>query len=88
MTKKNLNHSDCANYIPIDVAKGFCRLSNKKILLDGEVCPNFVTKAKCKNCANFKNPDKDNIGTCAGLEKESWTFGDLVAVTCEGYKAK
>ncbi|GAA0076350.1 4-hydroxyphenylacetate decarboxylase small subunit [Clostridium sp. CTA-5] len=87
MANENIKHNDCKNFCSIDVAKGICRLSNKMIFTDTPVCNNFNEAYKCKNCLNFKNVDKDNMGTCTGLKIESWTFGDLSAVTCEGYKS-
>lgn len=82
-----MKHSDCVNFSTIDVAKGICRVTNQIIFTDTEVCKNFNELSKCRNCLNFKNPDKDNIGTCAGFKKETWTFADLNAVTCECYKS-
>jgi 4-hydroxyphenylacetate decarboxylase small subunit len=86
MANENMKHSDCSNFSPIDVAKGICRLTNEMIFIDTSVCENFNEVSKCKNCSNFINPNKDNMGTCVGLEKQSWTYGELNAVTCEGYK--
>ncbi|MEG1255204.1 4-hydroxyphenylacetate decarboxylase small subunit [Clostridium sp.] len=86
MENVNMKHNDCVNFSQIDVAKGICRLSNEMIFIDTPVCENFNEVSKCNNCANFKNPDKDNVGTCVGLKKQSWTYGELNAVTCEGYK--
>lgn len=88
MANENKKHIDCANFSPIDAAKGICRLSEKMVAIDSETCPNFKEKKKCCNCANFKNPDKDGMGTCVGMAKEAWTYKDLCAVTCEGYKVK
>ncbi|QXM06897.1 4-hydroxyphenylacetate decarboxylase small subunit [Crassaminicella indica] len=88
MSEKNLKHHDCLNFAPIDVAKGICRITNKIIFTDTNTCPKFIALKKCKNCAHFTNPNSKNIGTCLGLEKESWTYGELCAVTCEGYKEK
>ncbi len=86
MSNEN-RHIDCMNFSPIDAAKGICRLTESMIPIDSDICPNFREKRKCENCVNFKSPDKDNIGTCIGLEKDDWTFGELNAVTCEGYQA-
>ena len=82
-----MKHSDCVNFCPIDVAKGICRVSNQMIFVDTEVCGDFTEASKCRNCGNFRNQNKDNIGTCVGLKKESWTFAELSAVTCEGYRS-
>ncbi len=87
MANENMKHSDCNNFCPIDVAKGICRLSNEMIFIDTEVCRNFDEASKCRNCSNFKNSNKDNIGICVGFKNEAWTFADLSAVTCECYKS-
>lgn len=86
MVNENMRHNDCSNFCFIDVAKGICRLTNEMVFIDTPVCANFKETCKCKNCANFKNPNKDNLGSCTGLKKEAWTYGDLNAITCEGYK--
>ncbi|WP_252229679.1 4-hydroxyphenylacetate decarboxylase small subunit [Clostridium sp. ZBS15] len=86
MANENMKHNDCLNFSSIDAAKGICRISNQMIFIDTPICNNFNEAHKCRNCTNFKNPDKDNMGTCTGLKIEAWTFGDLSAATCEGYK--
>ncbi|MBB6215129.1 4-hydroxyphenylacetate decarboxylase small subunit [Anaerosolibacter carboniphilus] len=85
MEKKNLKHDDCRNFAAVDAAKGICRKSNTMIFTDTETCEQLVSIPKCKNCSHFIDENKDRIGTCAGLEKNSWTYGELLAVTCEGY---
>lgn len=84
----NNKHNDCLNFASIDVAKGICRKTNSIIFIDSEVCGNFKEVPKCKNCSKFKNPNADNMGTCTGLKKEYWTYGELMGVTCEGYEKK
>jgi len=86
MVNESMKHNDCANFSPIDVAKGICRLSNQMVFIDAAVCEKFNEVSKCKNCSSFKNPNKDNMGTCTGLKIQSWTYGELNTVTCEGYK--
>ena len=84
-----LKHNDCRNFIPVDVAKGICSLANEMIIIDSGACPKFEQLAKCKNCRGFVNPDKDNIGTCVGLNDGGfWALGETIAVTCEGYQVK
>lgn len=80
-----MKHNDCSNFCPVDVAKGICRVTNEMVFIDTPVCEKFTELAKCKNCACFKNPGSDNIGTCTGLKKESWTLGELNGTLCEGY---
>jgi 4-hydroxyphenylacetate decarboxylase small subunit len=79
------NHSGCENFAPVDVAKGICRLTGDLIPVDSAVCPKFSAIPKCAGCVNFRNPDKDGIGTCVGLQQEYWTAGNYNADLCEGY---
>lgn len=88
MAKTAFKHSDCRNFIPIDVAKGICGLINQNVLIDTQVCPKFKEVAKCKNCSNFKDPDEKMIGRCAGFNDDYWAYGDLKSVLCEKYQAK
>ena len=88
METKNFKHNDCSNFAPIDVAKGICRITNKTVFTDTPVCPTFSELAKCKNCTHFVDSKKENMGVCTGLEKENWTYANLVAKTCEGYDKK
>lgn len=88
MMKEKLNHSDCLNFTTIDAAKGICRVLNKIVFIDTDTCNEYAELPKCKNCKCFTNPNDDNVGTCTGLNKEAWTYGELTSVTCEGYKAK
>ena len=37
--KNNVNHSDCQNFIPIDVAKGYCNMLKANVVIDSPVCP-------------------------------------------------
>lgn len=85
MEKMNGKHDDCRNFAPVDAAKGICRKTNTMIFTDTDVCDAMEIMPKCKNCSNFQDADKDNIGTCIGLKKHGWTYGELIAVTCEGY---
>ena len=82
-------HSDCRNFIPVDVAKGLCQREKTMVFIDeGEVCGKFETLPKCKNCSNFVEPAPDGMGTCVGLsDGEFWAQGDLTATTCEGYRS-
>lgn len=81
-------HNDCENFSPVDAAKGICRLSGNFVYIDTNVCPNFTEIPKCRNCRFFENPDEQEIGVCKGAHMEGYTYGDLKAVTCEGYKVK
>ena len=79
-------HSECENFVPVDVVKGICRLTNEMVLIDSQVCSRFEAIPKCRSCTFFKNPDKDGIGSCTGLQKDYWTAGNYNAGLCEGYK--
>lgn len=81
-----LKHNDCSNFSSIDVAKGICRVTGNIVEIDSKTCSSYSKLAKCKFCANFANPDKDNIGTCIGLDKDDWVYGELNARTCNAYK--
>lgn len=84
---KDLNHSDCRNFIPVDVAKGICQLKNKQVLIDTPVCERFVQLPKCKFCSNFTvNQKEKTLGTCEAGKDKPWTYADLPAVNCEMFK--
>ncbi len=78
-------HSDCKNFTSFDVFKGFCRRTNGLVLIDTPICNAFTETAKCRNCAMFTEPNTEEIGTCTGLKKAFWAYGDMNAKTCEGY---
>ena len=87
----SMRHYDCKNYINLDCEKGMCAISKLIVPIDGkgsEGCPAFVPAEKCKNCANFSNPDSYGIGTCTGFDVENWAFASCGALTCENYKAR
>lgn len=88
MSKENLRHDDCRNFIPIDVAKGYCNAQKMNVLIDTPVCKQFKTLPKCKVCSHFSGPDEKSLGTCAGFKDNYWTYADLRAVACEMYKAR
>lgn len=83
-------HNDCTNFAIFDVAKGLCLKTEGLVTFDGEACPCFEQKQKCKNCAHFHEPNEEGVGACTGLSDESyWALGERVAVNCDGYeKAK
>ncbi len=88
MSKANLNHADCRNFVPVDVAKGLCLAHNKEILIDGPACPKFETLPKCKNCSKFTDVNDKALGNCRGFKDKYWTYADLKAVNCEMYSAQ
>ena len=84
---QEVNHTDCLNFIPIDVAKGFCNMIKGNVVVDSPVCSRFEQVAKCRVCARFSSPDEKGIGKCGGFSEESWTFAGLKAVNCERFQA-
>lgn len=86
--KDKVNHSDCQNFIPIDVAKGFCNAIKSNVLIDSPVCPKFSQIAKCKTCCHFLNQDEKGIGQCGGFQDGFWAYSELKAKNCEMYQTK
>lgn len=89
MTTK-LNHRDCRNFAPVDVSKGICHRTKEMVVGDSEQCQEFVLMPKCNNCKLF-NPTTDAIemGICLASKQEPkfFAYPDMVAVTCDQYKA-
>lgn len=83
-----MKHSDCKNFTPFDAFKGICRKSGGFVMIDTDTCAAFCAAPKCRNCAHFCEPNEEEIGTCTGLDKEFWAYGDMSAKTCEGYQAR
>lgn len=86
-----MKHYDCKNYINLDCEKGICALGKNIVPIDGEnsnACPRFKPADKCNNCKNFSTLNKHGIGTCTGLEKESWSYASMNACTCLGYEPR
>lgn len=86
MDKKMLKHNDCKNFVAVDVVKGICRLNNQLVFIDTDICPKFEQLPKCKNCFNFSNANKDNIGNCDCSKAGYWTYADNIALNCVGYQ--
>lgn len=83
--QETLKHSDCMNFTNIDAAKGICRFHGEKVFIDTPVCKAYETAPKCKNCNCFTATEQPGMGNCSGLTRDSWTYEELSAVTCEGY---
>lgn len=81
-------HSDCRNFVTVDVTKGICRRTGNLIMLDTEPCEHFNELPKCKNCAAFACGKADEMGICKAEKHEPWTYPELVAVTCGMYAKK
>ena len=86
MEKKTYRNS--INYIPIDVAKGIDRISNKRVNAD-DIDPNYERMPKCRYCKNFTlNTEKIELGSCNINGKEFLAYPDMSAVCCENYQEK
>jgi len=84
---KNQRHCDCRNYAPVDVMKGICHRTKDLILGDEDQCLHFVQLPKCRVCANYTAAQEEYMGTCNADPAKPWTYPDLIAVTCESFKA-
>jgi 4-hydroxyphenylacetate decarboxylase small subunit len=80
-------HCDCRNYAPVDVVKGICHRTKDLIAGDDHQCEHFVQLPKCKVCANFTHAKEEHMGVCNADEAKPWTYPDLIAVTCDSFKA-
>lgn len=78
-------HNDCLNCESVDVMKGLCLLSEQFVPFDGDGCPNFTKKPKCKFCRHYEPGEEEGMGTCNGLGAPYWISGEMTAKTCEGY---
>lgn len=81
-----LTHSDCRNYCHVDVAKGMCRRTQDLVLIDDKSCECFVQLPKCKFCANYSSTG-EGMGVCKAEKGEPWAYPEMIAVTCEMFKA-
>lgn len=80
-------HNDCINYECIDVTKGICLEDEQYVPFDGNSCPRFSPKSKCKYCSKFKKQNGEDLGICVGLEDgEHWISGEMIAITCHAYE--
>ncbi|MGI9860532.1 4-hydroxyphenylacetate decarboxylase small subunit [Moorella naiadis] len=87
MSNETSRHNDCRNFVPVDVAKGICRVRNELIAIDTPTCQKFDPLPKCKNCANF-TATENTLGVCEADKNKPWAFEDLIAVTCAMYRAQ
>ncbi|MDR3672937.1 MAG: 4-hydroxyphenylacetate decarboxylase small subunit [Holophaga sp.] len=89
MTTK-LNHRDCRNFAPVDVTKGICHRTKEIVLADSEQCEEFNLAPKCRNCREFAaTADTIEMGICkiSTHEPKFFAYPEMVAVTCDHYKA-
>jgi 4-hydroxyphenylacetate decarboxylase small subunit len=78
-------HTDCRNYIPVDVQLGICNRLKTQVPASMEACPQMELLPKCANCKNFSNVNDRNIGDCNGFKEPYWSYADLRAIKCDGY---
>jgi 4-hydroxyphenylacetate decarboxylase small subunit len=88
MSQQLFRHCDCRNYAPVDVVKGICHRTKDLILGDDNQCQEFVQLSKCKFCSNFTSSTEEYMGTCNAETTKPWTYPDLIAVTCDSFKAQ
>jgi 4-hydroxyphenylacetate decarboxylase small subunit len=84
--EKVLQHADCRNFCTLDVAKGLCRRSDTLVPVDSTACTCFVQLPKCKFCQNFADKG-EGVGACLAEQGEPWAYPEMIAVTCEWFKA-
>lgn len=84
--EKVLHHNDCRNFCAVDVAKGICRRTNEMVLIDTPACDAFQALPKCKFCAEYAG-NGNGIGKCKAESDEPWAYPEMIAVTCEWFKA-
>ena len=86
---EKLLYRDTRNYVPVDVTKGIDHLTGETVLADKEAPAGYEVMPKCKNCVNFKE-DGEQMGICEGSmsDPKFFAYPDMVATTCEMYKAK
>lgn len=83
-----MSHRYCRNYAPVDVAKGLCHKSRELITADGESCPNFERMPRCLFCLNYRaDESKPRLGICQVSTRAFPAYEDMVAVTCQSFKA-
>ncbi len=82
-----LHHNDCRNFCALDVAKGLCRRTENIILIDSDTCKCFEQLPKCKFCENYEMTDP-SMGICKAGPEGTWAYPEMIAVTCEMFKAR
>jgi 4-hydroxyphenylacetate decarboxylase small subunit len=82
------NHQDCANFLPLDVAKGLCNRSGEIVFIDTPPCGEFAAAPKCRNCSHFSLAQDGESGTCTGFDIPATAYPDLRAMNCERHTRK
>jgi 4-hydroxyphenylacetate decarboxylase small subunit len=81
-----LQHCDCQNFCSIDVAKGLCRRTGERVLVDGAACDCYVQLPKCKFCAHYAPGEQAGLGICGAEPDLPWAYPEMMAVTCALFK--
>ncbi|HTX87346.1 MAG TPA: 4-hydroxyphenylacetate decarboxylase small subunit [Bacteroidales bacterium] len=74
--------SNCKYYLPVDVFKGICKLTQKQVTPEDTACEGFDRLPKCRFCKNYI-PDKEFLGKCKGYEL---AYPDMPAIHCAQFE--
>jgi hypothetical protein len=74
--------NDCLYYLPVDVFRGLCKMSKKKITPDDPFCDQAALLAKCKFCTNY-TAEKDFLGKCMMV---TLAYPDMTATKCADFQ--
>lgn len=77
-------HTDCSEYLPTDVFKGFCTRKKSRVMADDKACEDFQQAKKCKLCKNY-DPTEEYLGLCMG---KTIAYPEMLAKTCEWFHWK
>ncbi len=82
------NHQDCANFLPVDVAKGLCSHSGEMVFIDTPPCGDFAPARQCWGCRHFSTERDGETGTCGGFETPATAYPGLRAMNCDRFSEK
>jgi 4-hydroxyphenylacetate decarboxylase small subunit len=82
-----LAHRDCRNYVPLDAAKGLCRIRNEMIPADERICEQFRRLPRCRCCRHYR-PDeaRSQTGVCGRSLNNFMAYADMTASTCKDFQ--
>ncbi len=86
MASGRMNHKDCFNFAPLDVAKGVCHRTKGIVLADAESCELCETAPRCKFCVHFRQGAEPYVGICEAAPLMPMTYPDLSGVTCQSFQ--
>ncbi len=86
MASGSMNHRDCYNFAPLDVAKGLCHRTKEIVLADAESCELFERAPRCKFCVHFTPGAEPYVGVCEATPGRPMAYPDLPGVTCESFQ--